>query len=103
MSYRCLMLDVRCKKLDVRSKKEEGRCKMDQETKWQIRYDEVVEFIETNKRNPSKYVDEERNMVNYLKHTRKQLNQGVLKDERIEEFRKLQELMERYRRKNQYE
>jgi hypothetical protein len=42
-------------------------------------------------------------MVNFLKHTRKQMNQGLLKAERIEEFRKLQELMERYRRKNQYE
>ena len=76
---------------------------MDQETRWLTRYKEVVEFIEREHRNPSKYVDEERNMVNFLKHTRKQLNQGVLKPERIEEFKKLQELMERYKRKNQYE
>ena len=76
---------------------------MDQETRWLTRYKEVVEFIEREHRNPSKYVDEERNMVNFLKHTRKQLNQGLLKSDRIEEFRKLQELMERYRRKNQYE
>ena len=76
---------------------------MDQETRWLTKYQEVVEFIEREHRNPSKYVDEERNMVNFLKHTRKQLNQGVLKPERVEEFKKLQELMERYRRKNQYE
>lgn len=76
---------------------------MDQETRWLTKYKEVVDFIEANHRNPSKYVDEERNMVNFLKHTRKQLNQGVLKPERIEEFKKLQELMERYKRKNQYE
>ena len=76
---------------------------MDQETRWLTKYKEVVEFIEREHRNPSKYVDEERNMVNFLKHTRKQLNQGVLKPERIEEFKKLQELMERYKRKNQYE
>ena len=76
---------------------------MDQETRWLTKYKEVVEFIEREHRNPSKYVDEERNMVNFLKHTRKQLNQGVLKPERIEEFRKLQELMERYKRKNQWE
>ena len=68
-----------------------------------MRYKEVVEFIEREHRNSSKYVDEERNMVNFLKHTRKQLNQGVLMPERIEEFKKLQELMERYKRKNQYE
>ena len=76
---------------------------MDQETRWLTKYKEVVEFIEREHRNPSKYVDEERNMVNFLKHTRKQMNQGLLKPERIEEFKKLQELMERYKRKNQYE
>ena len=76
---------------------------MTQEERWNIRYQEVMTFIETNKRNPSKYAPEERNMYNYLKHTRKQMNQGLLKPERIEEFKKLQELMERYKRKNQYE
>lgn len=76
---------------------------MTQEERWQMRYDEVKTFIETNKRNPSKYVAEERNMVNFLKHTRKQLNAGLLKAERIEEFCKLQVLMEQYKRKNQYE
>lgn len=76
---------------------------MDQETRWQIRYNEVKSFIETKHRNPSKYADEERNMVTFVKHTRKQMNQGLLKAERIEEFKKLQELMEQYKRKNQYE
>ena len=75
---------------------------MDQETRWLTRYNEVKSFVENNKRNPSKYVAEERNMVNFLKHTRKQLNAGILKAERIEEFRKLQVLMEQYRRKNQW-
>ena len=32
---------------------------MDQETRWLTRYKEVVEFIEREHRNPSKYVDEE--------------------------------------------
>ena len=68
-----------------------------------VRYNEVKAFIEGNKRNPSKYVAEERYMVNFLKHTRKQLNAGILKAERIEEFRKLQVLMDQYKRKNQYE
>ena len=76
---------------------------MTQDERWIIRYNEVKTFIEENHRNPSKYNMEERKMVNFLKHTRKQMNQGLLKAERIEEFRKLQELMERYRRKNQYE
>lgn len=68
-----------------------------------MRYDEVKTFIETNKRNPSKYVAEERNMVNFLKHTRKQMNQGLLKTDRMEVFKKLLALMEQYKRKNQYQ
>ena len=76
---------------------------MTQDERWQIRYNEVIEFISTNHRNPSKYVDEERNMYNYIKHTRKQMNQGLLKAERIPLFEKLLELMELHKRKNQYE
>lgn len=76
---------------------------MTQEERWNLRYQEVVDFIKTNHRNPSKYAPEGRNMYNYLKHTRKHLNAGLLKEERIEAFKKLQELMEQYKRKNQYE
>lgn len=76
---------------------------MDQETRWLTRYNEVKEFIEREHRNPSKYVAEERNMVNFLKHTRKQMNQGLLKAERIEAFQKLLELIEQYKRVNQYQ
>lgn len=75
---------------------------MTQDERWLAKYNEVMEFIEINHRNPSKNVDEERNMVNYLKHTRKQMNQGVLKPERIGVFKKLMEMMEQYKRKNQW-
>ena len=47
---------------------------MDQDTRWLNKYEEVVSFIETNHRNPSKYVAEE-----------------------------LLALTEQYRRKNQWE
>ncbi len=76
---------------------------MDQETRWLTRYNEVKTFIEENHRNPSKYNPEERNMVNFLKHTRKQLNAGLLKPDRIPQFEKLLELIEKYKRKNQYQ
>ena len=76
---------------------------MTQDERWLAKYNEVKAFIEREHRNPSKHVAEERNMVNFLKHTRKQLNAGLLKTERIEEFRKLQVLMEQYKRVNQYQ
>ena len=77
---------------------------MTQEERWQKRYEEVKGFIEENKRNPSKYDAEERGKYgNWLRHNRKLYNAGELKPERVEKFRKLLELTEQYRRKNQYE
>ena len=74
-----------------------------QDERWNLRYDEVKSFIETNHRNPSHHFYEERNMHSWVKHNRKQMNAGTLKPERVEKLRELLELMERYRRKNQYE
>ena len=64
---------------------------------------EIVSFIKTNHRNPSKYVGSERELVNWTKQQRKLMNAGEMKEERITPFKKLLELSERYRRKNQYE
>ena len=76
---------------------------MTQDERWLNRYNEVKEFIETNKRNPSKHRIEEHDMLNWIKANRKALNAGKMKLERVEKFRKLLELMEKYKRKNQYE
>jgi len=76
---------------------------MDQETRWLIRYKEVMAFIESNHRNPSKHRIEEHDMLNWLKANRKALNAGKMKPERVEKFRKLLEMTEQYRRKNQWE
>jgi hypothetical protein len=75
---------------------------MDQETRWLVRYNEVKRFIEENKRNPSKHRIEEHDMLNWVKHQRKVMNAGAMKPERMEKFRKLLEMTEQYRRKNQY-
>ena len=77
---------------------------MTQDERWLERYNEVVMFIETNKRNPSKYDAEERGeYYTWLKHNRKQMNAGTLKPERVEMFKELLALCERYKHKNQYE
>lgn len=72
---------------------------MTQDERWLFRYNEVKTFIETNKRNPSKYVAEERLMVHFLKRGRKILNAGELAEPR---FSKFLELCEKYKRVNQY-
>ena len=77
---------------------------MTQEEKWLTRYNEMVAFIETNKRNPSKHDAEERGKYyTWLKHNRRQMNAGTLKPERVEKFKELLALCEQYKRKNQYE
>ena len=76
---------------------------MTQEERWNIRYQEVRNFIEDNHRNPSKHRIEEHDMLNWVKQQRKLMNAGKLKVERIERFRELMAQMERYKRVNQYQ
>ena len=76
---------------------------MTQEERWIAKYNEVVKFIETNHRNPSRHRIEEHDMLNWCKANRKTMNSGKMKPERVEKFRKLLEMTELYRRKNQYE
>ena len=76
---------------------------MTQEERWMKRYNEVVSFIETNHRNPSKYVGSERALVNWSKQQRKLMNAGELEEPRLGMFKELVVLSEKYKRKNQYE
>ena len=77
---------------------------MTQEERWRKQYDEVKNFIDANKRNPSKHDEEERGKyLNWIKANRKALNAGKMKEDRVEKFKELLALTEQYRRKNQYE
>lgn len=76
---------------------------MTQDERWMTRYNEVKDFIETNKRNPSRHRLEEHDLLNWVKANRKKMNAGELKAERVEKFQKLLVLGERYKRKNQYQ
>ena len=44
---------------------------MTQDERWNIRYQEVMAFIESNHRNPSKHRLEEHAMLNWVKQQRK--------------------------------
>lgn len=77
---------------------------MTQDEKWLIKYQEVRDFIETNHRNPSRHDPEERyKYINWLKQQRKLLNAGNLKEDRVERFKELMELCDKYRHVNQYQ
>ncbi len=70
---------------------------MTQDEKWQKKYEDVIGYIETNKRNPSKCDAEERGeYYTWLKHNRKQMNAGTLKPERVGKFKELLALCEQY-------
>lgn len=75
---------------------------MTQDERWMVKYNEVVKFIEANKRNPSKYVDSERGLRNWVKQQKKLMNAGALEEQRLKMFNELLALGERYKRKNQY-
>lgn len=77
---------------------------MTQDELWSEKYQELVTFIETNKRNPSKHDDEERGRyLNWMKHNRKLYMVGEMKPERVDKFKELLVLCERMKRVNQYQ
>lgn len=75
---------------------------MTQDERWMAKYNEVMDFMVKNHRNPSHHFYEERNMHSWVHHSRKLMNKGLLKPERVELFKKLIGLGEKYRRVNQY-
>lgn len=75
---------------------------MTQEERWIAKYNEVMNFIKENYRNPSKHRIEEHNMLNWLKTNRKAMNAGKMKAERVELFEQLLALAEENKHVNQY-
>ena len=76
---------------------------MTQDERWMKRYEDVVGFINANHRNPSKYVDSERGLRNWVKQQKKLMNAGALEGQRLMMFNELLGLGEKYKRVNQYQ
>ena len=76
---------------------------MKQDERWEVKYNEVKDFIVRNHRNPSRHNIEDHLALNWIKHNRKLMNAGELKPDRVERFKELLRLSEQYRRKNQWE
>ena len=62
----------------------------------------MMAFMNENHRRPSKYRLEEHDMLNWYKATKKRIAKGELSEDRLEKFKILQEVAEKYRRLNQY-
>lgn len=76
---------------------------MTQDERWQSKYNEVMDFMEKKHRRPSKFNDSERELRNWWKHQQKLLNAGELKPERIEKFKVLLAVGDKYKHVNQYQ
>ena len=76
---------------------------MNQDELWLTKWKKAIDFLQTNHRNPSKFIPEERNIRNWWKHNKKLMNVGDLKPERVELFKQLLALGEQYKHVNQYQ
>lgn len=76
---------------------------MTQNERWLAKYNEVKQFIETNKRNPSKFIPEERGLRNWVRHQQKLVNKEELKPERFVMFKELLKLCGQYKHVNQWQ
>ena len=59
---------------------------MTQDERWNKRYQDVMDFMAENHRNPSRHRLEEHDMLNWVKANRKALNAGKMKEERAEKL-----------------
>ena len=75
---------------------------MTQDEKWESHYRQLTKFVLAHKRRPSKYHPEERQLLNWLKYTKKLLSAGKLTAKRAKKFERLQQLLKDYQRINQY-
>ena len=75
---------------------------MTQDERWQQQYEQMMAFMNENHRRPSKHRLEEHDMLNWYKATKKRIAKGELSEDRLEKFKTLQKVAEKYRRLNQY-
>ena len=76
---------------------------MTQDERWHKRYQDVMDFLAKNHKNPSRHRLEEHDMLNWLKSNRKKMNAGTLQEPRLSLFKKLLEIGEKHRHINQYQ
>lgn len=67
-----------------------------------VKYNEVVEFIQNNHRNPSRHRIKDHNMINWFQAHRKLMNADVLKEPRLSKLIELLDLCDEYKRDNQW-
>ena len=75
---------------------------MNRDVVWLNKYQQVLAFVETHQRGPSRHHIEEHDMLNWMKFNRKKDNLGKLVGFRKEKFDALRKLISSFNRVNQY-
>lgn len=74
---------------------------MTNDERWEAHWTEIMQFMDQNDRNPSKYKPEERRMINWLKANRKVRNAGKLEPNREAKLKVITDRMAQLHRRNQ--
>jgi len=75
---------------------------MTQDERWELHFEQVMQFMRTQRRCPSKHRLEEHRMLNWIKFNKKQLAKGKMPPSRLQHFQQLLQTADRYQRLNQY-
>lgn len=75
---------------------------MKNDISWDLHYNDIMQFMETQKRRPSKHYAEELPMFNWFKHQKKLMAKGKLKPERMERLKQMIDFAKPLVRINQY-
>ena len=69
---------------------------------WQVNYEQIVNYVNTFKRRPSKHRIEDHRMLNWIKYNKKVMANGDMPPEKTHLFCQLLETLEKYQKLNQY-
>jgi len=72
------------------------------ESKWNVKYQEVWDFIESHHRSPTRHHLEEHLMLNWMKYNRRVFRRNKMAPDKAEKFARLLELAKDNRKVNQY-
>ena len=77
--------------------------RMKQDDLWNLKWQAYMDYMDRNKRRPSKHHAEDMVLFNWFKHSKKLLNQGKLQEDRIAKFKQLLGEAKDYQRINQHD
>ncbi len=70
---------------------------------WDLRYNEIWQFVETNHRCPSRHRINEHQLLNWMKYNRKIMNKDQMEKSKQDKFVKLLDFMHQFHNVNQYQ